>query len=312
MSENTTKRPMSTNEDGTFTIDDVIVRFVLTIATGVTDSAQYVTMHDPAGLQHPPKSTMSITKLFEIDNPSSGTWQLTFPEEVGDYKYTVEAVSSDYSVYFESKFMHRAGADPDSATHSDYAPIKATTNMLFLRVGGSEKINMETLQISIVDLQNRYLIKNITYEYLKASNIINTTAAPPNQDYKIKISGLLKTATPFEFYSETILKPISINISLVSAGTNNMAMAGEQDVPITVQVQTDTTEKVGIGFEGLASVGSIPDKPYVEISRVGYAKLYFNVPPASALTREKRLVRITVNAIFRRVKYPVSFRMLIN
>lgn len=62
--------------------------------------------------------------------------------------------------------------------------------MLSLRVGGSEKINMETLQISIVDLQNRYLIKNITYEYLKASNIINTTAAPPNQDYKIKISGL--------------------------------------------------------------------------------------------------------------------------
>lgn len=306
-----TKRDISSTEEGRFNLDDGIIRLVLTIATGVTDSAKHVTLRDPSESLHSAKSTMSITKLFEIDNPSSGTWQLAFPDVVGDYKYTVEAVSGDYTVQFESNFMYRNDVDDDTPTYPIYDPIKAVTNMLVLRVGGSEHIMMATLQIDIVSLRNRVLIKNIRYEYLSSTNIINTFVTPPNEDFRILISGLTNKATPFERLSETIAKPVEVSISLVSAGKNNMAMAGQKNVPITVQVQTGTREYVGIDFEGFASVGSIPDQPHVEISKVGYAKLYFNVPPASALTRKTRLVRITVNAIFRRVKYPVTFSMLI-
>ncbi|XP_057291710.1 uncharacterized protein LOC130614301 [Hydractinia symbiolongicarpus] len=132
---------------------------------------------------------MSMIRIYQIDNPSSGVYSLVFPSGVGKYEYTAAAVSKN-AIDFAHNFMYQENTRKESPPFSLYNPITGVANQMIIRLGGAHRIDMNTIRADLVDIHGNVLLSNLKLSDLDADDkVLSTMLTPPTQAFKVRLTG---------------------------------------------------------------------------------------------------------------------------
>ncbi|XP_057291700.1 hemicentin-1-like [Hydractinia symbiolongicarpus] len=272
------KRSVSPGQNK-FSVDDGIAKLIVSIATSAQNTAQYVTLTDPAGKTVTALNTMSMIRIFQIDNPPSGVYSLVFPSGAGKYEYTAEAVSKD-AIEFAHNFMYQENPRKESPPFSLYNPITGVENQMIIRLGGVHRIDMSTIRVDLVDLHGKALMSNLKLSDLDAADeVLSTMLTPPTESFRVRLTGQTKTGAPFERISRGVSKASNVFVRPMFAGDEFTVTSGERNVAVQVQALVfGSSESQPLTFTVKARRGSITRSASKNIRKMGYVKLIYNAP----------------------------------
>ena len=87
-------------------VDDTVGRLVVSVTVQNADSAKFVSLKNPLGVEQSTNVNLSRAKVYEIDNPMPGLWKLEFGDGVGIHDYVARALSRKL-IQFGFIFFHK-------------------------------------------------------------------------------------------------------------------------------------------------------------------------------------------------------------
>ncbi|XP_057291426.1 hemicentin-1-like isoform X2 [Hydractinia symbiolongicarpus] len=274
-----------------FSVDDRISK--LTVSATSTSTAQSITLKDPFGDNVPALTTLSMIRIFQIDNPASGVWSLVSPSVGADYKYTVEAKSND-AIVFTHNFMYQENPANDSLPYSLYNPITGVENQLIIRLGGVHRIDITTIQVDIMDLNGNVLMSNLSLSGLEAgNNVLRAMFTPPAASFRVRLTGQTNSGAPIERLSRGISRATNVFVRPVYAGDEFTVSSGQTNVVVQVQALVfGSSQAQLLTITAKARWGTITNTKSETITNIGYVNLIYNAP--TDMRGKTDVIRVTV------------------
>merc|ERR1719290_56504 len=103
---------------------------------------------------------------------------------------------------------------------------------MVIRLGGVHRINMNTVTVDVVDIHSNAWSTGFKVEKLGSEDVLITAMVPPNIPFKIRLTGVTKSGSPFERISRGISKAVTMFLRPIFAGNEFTAEAGSTQLMI--------------------------------------------------------------------------------
>lgn len=160
------------------------------------------------------KVALSKVHVYQIENPTVGTWVLTIPSTAGKSDFFVKG-SSATNIDFEHSFLMRRTRGRAVEDVPISHPVIGKSTQVLITVAGAEKVRPRSLRLEFITKYGNLISSHSLQSRGRRNVHYTSTFSAPSQSFRLKLLGTTKAGNAFERISRNIVTPKTVLLRVV-------------------------------------------------------------------------------------------------